>query len=69
MSLRLKKRGDKALEKALVACPEDEETGSPPRVRWKGYPEEATIPEGDEPPPTPGSQLQHHIESAEVVDK
>ncbi|EJD02779.1 uncharacterized protein FOMMEDRAFT_133996 [Fomitiporia mediterranea MF3/22] len=55
MSLRLKKRGEKALEKALVAVsPEDESNGAGGK-RWKGYPEEETIPESDEPPPTPGA--------------
>ena len=34
--------------------------------KWKGYPEEETIPESDEPPPTPGfmgkSQAQKQSE-------
>lgn len=72
MSLRLKKRGDKALEKALVVASPEEENGSPAK-RWKGYPEGATIPEGEEPPPTPGvadqrSNSQHRRESAGVND-
>lgn len=60
MSLRLKKRGDKALEKALVSMGPEDDTGSGGAAggkRWKGYPEEETIPEGDEPPPTPGPSL------------
>ena len=63
MSLRLKKRGEKALEKALGSVsPEDDSGstgagGSGSGKRWKGYPEEETIPEGEEPPPTPGPRL------------
>lgn len=65
-SLRLKKRGEKALEKALVVASPEE--GGSSAKRWKGYPEEETIPEGDEPPPTPGvsgqGSSQHRRESA-----
>lgn len=51
MNLRLKKRGEKALERALVgASPEDEPVG---KGKWKG-PEEETIEEDEEPPPTAG---------------
>ena len=50
MSLRLKKRGEKALEKAL-AGPGD---AAGPKARWKGQPEEDTIEESEEPPPTAG---------------
>lgn len=54
MTLRLKRRGEKALEKALVvSSPEDDSTNV--MSKWKGYPEEETIPEGDEPPSTPGA--------------
>ncbi|TDL24175.1 hypothetical protein BD410DRAFT_820374 [Rickenella mellea] len=67
MSLRLKKRGEKALEKALVVAEPVEDDGSPSRGRWKGYPEEETIPEGDEPPPTPNGVVQHRRESAEAT--
>lgn len=72
MSLRLKKRGDKALEKALVVVNPDEESGASGK-RWKGYPEEETIPEGEEPPLTPGlvnerSSSQHRRETAGVSD-
>ena len=62
MTLRLKKRGEKALERALVVAIPTEETDS--AKRWKGYPEEATIPEAEEPPPTPGvviNQLSQHV--------
>ena len=68
-ALRLKKRGEKALEKALVAVNPEEEGGSSAK-RWKGYPEGETIPEGEEPPPTPGlsnqGTSQHRRESAGV---
>jgi PH/SEC7 domain-containing protein len=60
MSLRLKRRGEKALERALVvSSPEDD----PTHIKWKGYPDEETIPEGDEPPVTPsaGPQLGTHF--------
>ena len=75
MSLRLKKRGEKALEKALVSGNQDDASTS---RKWKGYPEEETIPEGDEPPLTPGlkvaqpqgrssrSSSRHRRESAEI---
>jgi hypothetical protein len=54
MTLRLKKRGEKALERALVvSSPDDDPTNV--MSKWKGYPEEDTIPEGDEPPSTPGA--------------
>ncbi|KAH9931131.1 uncharacterized protein BXZ73DRAFT_90208 [Epithele typhae] len=52
MALRLKKRGEKALEKALR--PDD---ASIPKAKWKGQPEEDTIEEGEEPPPSAGFKL------------
>ncbi|KAI0743591.1 hypothetical protein C8Q80DRAFT_1345613 [Daedaleopsis nitida] len=53
MSLRLKKRGEKALEKALVSSsPSPDTTG--PKTRWKGQPDEDTIEESEEPPPSAG---------------
>ena len=74
MMLRLKKRGEKALEKALVSVNAEDEgdlggvggsgngsSGSGTSgKRWKGYPGpgEETIPEGEEPPPTPGLTVQ-----------
>lgn len=70
MSLRLKKRGDKELERALVVA--DPENGaSLGKGRWKGHPEEETIEEADEPPLTPGGaqrDTQHHRESAGVTE-
>lgn len=69
MTLRLKKRGEKALERALVgASPEDEPVG---KGKWKG-PEGETIEEDEEPPPTAGlgssidSRHFHRRETAEV---
>jgi PH/SEC7 domain-containing protein len=60
MTLRLKKRGEKALERALVvSSPEDDPTNV--MSKWKGYPEEDSIPEGEEPPsgvPHPSPQLR-----------
>jgi len=55
----LKKRGEKALEKALDSTNETASNADPvgtsqaAKSRWKGRPEEATILEGDEPPSTP----------------
>ena len=65
MSLRLKKRGEKALEKALVSSSPraDETAGTKPR--WKGQPDEDTIEESEEPPPSAGilpspARTKHH---------
>jgi hypothetical protein len=56
MSLRLKKRGEKALERALVAVPDDDEI--PPLKRQDGS--------SDVEPSSPGSASQHRREVAEV---
>ncbi|KAF8493600.1 hypothetical protein JB92DRAFT_1163112 [Gautieria morchelliformis] len=68
MSLRLKKRGEKALEKALVtASPHhaDFTAGATGRV----YPEDDTIFEGDEPStPGPTSEFRHRRERAQGDD-
>lgn len=69
MSLRLKKRGEKALERALSASEGNNVTA---KVRWKGYPDEATIPEGEEPPLTPNLadrqyNTLHRRETAEAT--
>ncbi|EIN11586.1 hypothetical protein PUNSTDRAFT_83262 [Punctularia strigosozonata HHB-11173 SS5] len=63
MALRLKKRGEKALDKALSQPdPSEEITGS----KWKGYPDQETIMESEEPPATPTvSQHHHRRETAE----
>ncbi|KAH9858835.1 hypothetical protein C2E23DRAFT_880256 [Lenzites betulinus] len=50
MSLRLKRRGEKALEKALTPSPDDTAASK----RWKGQPGQETIEEGEEPPPSAG---------------
>ncbi|KAI0693997.1 hypothetical protein C8T65DRAFT_833556 [Cerioporus squamosus] len=73
MSLRLKKRGEKALEKALVtSSPSPDETAGP-KARWKGQPDEETIEESEEPPPSAGIQpspvrMQHRREVAQAGD-
>lgn len=51
MSLRLKRRGEKALEKALTPSPDDTAAS---KGRWKGQPGQETIEEGEEPPPSAG---------------
>lgn len=48
MTLRLRKRGDKALERALVVSSPEDDTANV-MSKWKGYPEEETIPEAEEP--------------------
>ncbi|TFY70888.1 hypothetical protein EVG20_g2118 [Dentipellis fragilis] len=68
MALRLKKRGEKALERALVGGDDIAST----KGKWKGRPEEETILEGDEPSPTAAShprspsQQHHRRERAEA---
>lgn len=49
MNLRLKKRGEKALERALVVAVPDDSDPATASGNWRGYSEE-TIPEDDEPP-------------------
>ena len=72
MSLRLKKRGEKALEKALVGSHgADDATG--PKARWNGQPYEDTIEEGEEPPPSAGLQpspvrMSHRREVAQCAE-
>ncbi|CAL1707118.1 unnamed protein product [Somion occarium] len=71
MSLRLKKRGEKALERALVvASPtsDDEPVG---KGKWRGHPEEETIEESEEPPPTApldGSPDHRHFHRREIAE-
>ncbi|RPD59799.1 hypothetical protein L227DRAFT_586366 [Lentinus tigrinus ALCF2SS1-6] len=73
MSLRLKKRGEKALEKALVvSSPNPDETAGP-KARWKGQPDEETIEESEEPPPSAGIlpspvRMHHRREVAQAED-
>ncbi|KAG1816135.1 uncharacterized protein BJ212DRAFT_1568725 [Suillus subaureus] len=49
MHLRLKKRGEKALERALVVAVPDDNDPATASGNWRGYSEE-TIPEDEEPP-------------------
>lgn len=57
-----------ALERALIVSSPDDESSNTGKGKWKGYPEEETIPEGDEPL-TPGLVQQfsqsHRRETAE----
>lgn len=80
MTLRLKKRGEKALERALHGGSEEESDAfGPNKGKWKGRPDEETIMEGDEPPPSSGgieglerrsgSQMRHRRETAEVDEE
>ena len=72
MSLRLKKRGEKALERALTVSENNNNQSG--KSRWKGFPEQDTIPEGEEPPLTPNAPNvtekqrngQHRRETAET---
>lgn len=80
MALRLKRRGEKVLERALHRGPGDDDPDAfgSNKGKWKGRPEEATIMEGDEPPPSSGgieglegrsgSRMRHRRETAEVDD-
>ncbi|KAH9946988.1 hypothetical protein B0H21DRAFT_822341 [Amylocystis lapponica] len=53
MALRLKRRGEKTLERALVgASPTADEALESGKGRWRGHPEGETITEDDEPPST-----------------
>ncbi|KAL6310459.1 hypothetical protein BKA93DRAFT_820881 [Sparassis latifolia] len=69
MTLRLKRRGEKALERALVVSSptEDETVEGAAKGRWKGHPEEETIAEDEEPPasaglePSPGHRHRREL--------
>lgn len=50
MNLRLKKRGEKALERALVVAVPDDNDPAIATGNWRGGYSEETIPEDDEPP-------------------
>ena len=52
MSLRLKKRGEKALDRALAVGTTDDDQPNNAKGKWKGRPDEDTIEESDEPPPS-----------------
>ena len=58
MSLRLKKRGEKALERALDSDAPEDGPPSNAKDKWKGQPDEETIEESDEPPPS-AKALEH----------
>ncbi|KAI5123999.1 hypothetical protein M0805_006409 [Coniferiporia weirii] len=66
MSLRLKKRGEKTLERALVVASPKEE-GDTTRNHWRRY-QEDTIPEED-PPPTPGPSANRSSRSSSISDR
>ncbi|EMD37830.1 CsMn39, partial [Gelatoporia subvermispora B] len=74
MTLRLKKRGEKAMEKALVVQSPVAEQFPVEKGRWKGQPEEETIEEDDEPPPSASNSqnisalLMHRRELAQMGD-
>ena len=66
MSLRLKKRGEKALERALAAPGPDDDTGPSTKGRWKGHPRAETIEEGEEPPPSAKASQFHRREHTQT---
>lgn len=76
MALRLKKRGEKALERALHG--DDGAYEGSKGKKWKGRPDAETIMEGDEPPSSGGgglhsrsqtqTQLRHRREVAEAYE-
>lgn len=71
MSLRMKKRGEKVLEQALVVTPEDFPGTSASRACGKTGLREQTIPESEEEPITPGAGMTtfgHRREIAGVSD-
>ena len=64
MTLRLKKRGEKALERALAAgVGSDDEQPGRAKGKWRGHPDAETIDEGEEPPPSAGLQHSSTIRS------
>ncbi len=67
MTLRFKKRGEKALEHALRS----DVTQGPSKGKWKGHPHARTITEVDEPSPvtiepTSRPNVRHRREVAQV---
>lgn len=71
MALRLKKRGEKALDRALAASGE-EAAATAKSKKWKGKPRAETIEESEEPPPSarlnpsPSRSQFHRREMAET---
>jgi PH and SEC7 domain-containing protein len=72
MSLRLKKQGEKALERALAAGATDDEQPGHVKGKWKGHPDAETIEESEEPPPSAGlehsSTIRSHSHRRELAD-
>ena len=73
-SLRMKKRGEKALEKALVVSSSSPDETAGLKARWKGQPDEETIEESEEPPPSAGImpspvRMQHRREVAQAGEE
>ena len=66
MSLRLKKRGEKALERALAAPGPDDEADKRSKGKWKGQPRAETIEEGEEPPPSAKGSQFHRREHTQT---
>ncbi|OCH95101.1 hypothetical protein OBBRIDRAFT_810024 [Obba rivulosa] len=75
MTLRLKRRGEKAMEKALVVSSPVNEEPPVEKGRWKGQPEEETIEEDEEPPPSASNSqnisvlLMHRRELAQMGEE
>ncbi|GJE94948.1 PH and SEC7 domain-containing protein [Phanerochaete sordida] len=72
MNLRLKKRGEKALERALSGgVPEDAPAKNHAKGKWKGQPDEETIEESEEPPPSAkgeSTMRSHNSHRRETAD-
>ncbi|CCM05711.1 uncharacterized protein FIBRA_07943 [Fibroporia radiculosa] len=72
MSLRLRKRGEKAMERALVVSSptEGEFPDTAAKGKWKGQPEEETIEEGEEPPASacPEASSPVHFHRRELAE-
>ncbi|KAF7793825.1 hypothetical protein EIP86_004946 [Pleurotus ostreatoroseus] len=72
MALRLKKRGEKALERALAASGGEDAAAKAKSKKWKGKPRAETIEESEEPPPSarlnpsPSRSQFHRRELAET---
>ncbi|KAI8972224.1 hypothetical protein BD414DRAFT_518040 [Trametes punicea] len=68
MSLRLKKRGEKVLEKALVVSTPSPDDIAGAKGKWKGQPDQETIEESEEPPPSAGLKSSRaHMHRREVA--
>jgi hypothetical protein len=68
MALRLKKQGEKALERTLERTDKNENGGYGGTKRgWRGKPVQETIVESEEPPPTP-LVPQHNVHRRETAE-